>query len=124
MPSSRVDGNDVYEVREVVAAAVERARAGEGPTFIEALTYRHGGHSRADPATYRPEDEVAAWKRRDPIDLLGARLVKEFDVSEAELRELSVETERTVQAAHDAALNAPFPAPEKLYSDCLAPTGM
>ena len=67
MPGVVVDGNDVLAVRETVAAAVRRGRAGEGPTLIEALTYRHKGHSRADPATYRPKGELEAWLERDPI---------------------------------------------------------
>src|SRR6188472_4077167 len=62
-----VDGNDAEAVYEVAATAIARARAGDGPSLIEALTYRHGGHSRADPGKYRPDDEVAAWKARDPI---------------------------------------------------------
>src|SRR5829696_290553 len=67
MPGVRVDGNDVLAVRAVVGEAVDRARAGEGPTFVEALTYRHKGHSRTDPGTYRPQEEVEAWLARDPI---------------------------------------------------------
>jgi acetoin:2,6-dichlorophenolindophenol oxidoreductase subunit alpha len=62
-----VDGNDVEAVFAVAARAYERARAGDGPSLIEALTYRHGGHSRADPGKYRPEDEVREWLARDPI---------------------------------------------------------
>ena len=69
-----VDGNDVDAVYAVATAAVDRARAGDGPSLIEALTYRHGGHSRADPGKYRPDDEVAAWKARDPIPAYRARL--------------------------------------------------
>ena len=69
-----VDGNDVEAVHEVARAAIERARAGDGPSLIEALTYRHGGHSRADPGKYRPDDEVAAWKARDPIPAYRAIL--------------------------------------------------
>ena len=69
-----VDGNDVAAVYEAVAAAVARARAGDGPTLIEALTYRHKGHSRSDPGAYRPEGEVEAWLARDPITLLEAAL--------------------------------------------------
>ena len=65
-----VDGNDVEAVHEVAPSAIDRARAGDGPSLIEALTYRHGGHSRADPGKYRPDDEVAAWKARDPIPRL------------------------------------------------------
>ncbi len=74
LESILVDGNDVDAVYEVARAAVDRARAGDGPSLIEALTYRHGGHSRADPGKYRPDDEVAAWKARDPIPAYRARL--------------------------------------------------
>ena len=74
MPSRFIDGNDVIGVRSAATEAVERARAGLGPTLIEADTYRHSGHSRADPAKYRPAEEVAAWLARDPITLLRAAL--------------------------------------------------
>ncbi len=66
-----VDGQDVDLVHAEVAAALERARAGDGPTLIEAKTYRYSGHSRTDPAKYRPAGELEAWKERDPITLLG-----------------------------------------------------
>src|SRR6186997_2091736 len=69
-----VDGNDPDAVHAVASAAFARAREGEGPSLIEAVTYRHGGHSRADPGKYRPDDEVAAWKARDPIPSYRARL--------------------------------------------------
>jgi pyruvate dehydrogenase E1 component alpha subunit len=69
LPGVLVDGNDVVEVRDVVAAAAERARDGEGPTVVEARTYRHFGHSRTDPAKYRPADEVEQWLARDPLDV-------------------------------------------------------
>ena len=61
-----VDGNDPDEVHATARRAVDRARAGEGPSLVEAVTYRHGGHSRADPGKYRPDDEVAEWLGRDP----------------------------------------------------------
>ncbi|WP_406176179.1 thiamine pyrophosphate-dependent enzyme [Streptomyces sp. NBC_00996] len=70
---SIVDGNDVVLVREAMAGPAERARAGEGPGVLEALTYRHFGHSRADPATYRPAEEVERWLKHDPLDLARAR---------------------------------------------------
>jgi len=70
MPGIRIDGNDVVGVHEATAEAVARARAGDGPTLIEAMTYRHSGHSRSDPATYRPRGELARWRERDPILLL------------------------------------------------------
>ena len=67
MPGETVDGNDVEAVRDVVGRAVERARKGEGPTFIEALTYRWRGHSKSDKNLYRTKEEIAAWRDRDPI---------------------------------------------------------
>src|SRR4029079_2095276 len=69
-----VDGNDVDAVFAVAAETIERARSGAGPSLVEAITYRHGGHSRADPGKYRPDDEVEAWKARDPITTYRARL--------------------------------------------------
>src|SRR5207344_844947 len=72
-----VDGNDPDEVLATARRAVDRARAGEGPSLVEAVTYRHGGHSRADPAKYRPDDEVAEWLGRDPIPMYRDRLVGE-----------------------------------------------
>jgi len=77
MPGVRVDGNDVRAVAAVVGEAVARARAGEGPTFVEALTYRHKGHSRTDPGTYRPQEEVEAWLARDPIPAFERVLLDE-----------------------------------------------
>jgi pyruvate dehydrogenase E1 component alpha subunit len=74
MASCTVDGNDVLAVHVAVSEAVHRARSGGGPTFIEALTYRQGGHKRDDPASYRPRDEVERWLARDPIDRLRAGL--------------------------------------------------
>jgi pyruvate dehydrogenase E1 component alpha subunit len=76
MPSARIDGNDVGAVYVAVGKAVGRARAGGGPTFIEALTYRHKGHSRTDPATYRPKEEVEEWLARDPIPALERLLLE------------------------------------------------
>jgi TPP-dependent pyruvate/acetoin dehydrogenase alpha subunit len=77
MHSVQVDGNDVRAVYDICADAVARARQGAGPTFVEALTYRQRGHSRSDPGTYRPAEEVERWLARDPIDLFGAALVAE-----------------------------------------------
>ena len=77
IPGVIVDGQDVDKVAEAMAAAVERARRGDGPSLIEMKTYRYSGHSRSDPATYRPAGELDAWLKRDPIDILAGRLVEE-----------------------------------------------
>src|SRR5437016_6244868 len=74
LPAETVDGNDVVLVAEAVARAAARARSGDGPTVIEALTYRHFGHSRTDPAKYRPAEEVQEWLARDPLELARQRL--------------------------------------------------
>jgi TPP-dependent pyruvate/acetoin dehydrogenase alpha subunit len=103
MPGVEVDGNDVLAVREVAGTAVDRARRGEGPTLIEAKTYRHKGHSRVDPGKYRPKEEVEEWLGRDPIPRLAERL----DASRAaEIRE---RLERELEESLVAARSAPFP---------------
>ena len=108
-----VDGNDVDAVFAVARSAIERARAGDGPSLIEAVTYRHGGHSRADPGTYRPDDEVAAWKARDPIPTYRARL-EAAGVDAAELDAIEAETRDAVAAAEAEARAAPEPTADVL----------
>jgi TPP-dependent pyruvate/acetoin dehydrogenase alpha subunit len=103
-----VDGNDVEAVHRVAKAAIDRARAGDGPSLIEAVTYRHGGHSRADPGKYRPEDEVAMWKARDPVPAYRRQLLAE-GVAEAELDALGAAARDAVAAAEDEARAAPEP---------------
>ena len=81
-----VDGNDVLAVEAATAVAVRRARDGEGPTLLEAKTYRHRGHFEGDMARYRPKDEVAYWMARDPIDLFRAVLADKYGVTDAEIQ--------------------------------------
>ena len=71
-----IDGNDADEVYLTAVKALDRARSGQGPSLVEALTYRHGGHSRADPGKYRPSNEVEAWKEYDPLTVYRERLVR------------------------------------------------
>src|ERR671938_839179 len=75
MPAAVVDGNDVWAVREAAEEAVQRARAGGGPTLLECRTYRHYGHSKADPGKYRPKAEVEHWLARDPLPRARERLL-------------------------------------------------
>jgi pyruvate dehydrogenase E1 component alpha subunit len=103
-----VDGNDVEAVHLVARAAVERARSGDGPSLIEAITYRHGGHSRADPGKYRPDDEVAAWKARDPIPAYRARLAA-AGVGDADLEAIDAAARDAVAVAEAEARTAPEP---------------
>jgi acetoin:2,6-dichlorophenolindophenol oxidoreductase subunit alpha len=97
-----VDGNDVAAVYEAASAALRRARAGAGPSLIEAVTYRHGGHSRADPAKYRSTEEVRAWLGRDPVETYRAHLVS-AGVDEGRLKEIDDDAMREVDEATEAA---------------------
>jgi acetoin:2,6-dichlorophenolindophenol oxidoreductase subunit alpha len=103
-----VDGNDVDAVHEVALATIARARAGDGPSLVEAKTYRRGGHSRADPAKYRPEAEVAEWYAKDPIDRYRTRLA-ELGIDAARLDEIDAEARGRVDEATEAAKAAPEP---------------
>jgi pyruvate dehydrogenase E1 component alpha subunit len=108
MPGVVVDGQDVVAVNEVIGAAIERARRGEGPTLVEAKTYRYSGHSRTDPAKYRPEGELDAWKGRDPIELLGAALLAAGLHREGEKDEIWAQTQREVDESADRAAAEPL----------------
>jgi pyruvate dehydrogenase E1 component alpha subunit len=111
-----VDGNDVEAVRTVAAEAIARARAGEGPSLIEAKTYRHRGHSRNDPARYRPDGELEAWKARDPIEILGGRLAADGILSAEDQARIKQELQAEVDAAADRAAAAPYPTLEETRS--------
>lgn len=106
IPGVVVDGQDVAAVRDATSSAIERARAGEGPTLIEAKTYRYRGHSRTDPAKYRAKDELDQWKERDPIALLGAQLAANGELTEAAQRSLRDEIQAQVDAAAARAAEA------------------
>lgn len=110
MPGVRVDGNDVVAVHSVAATAVERARRGDGPTLIEAMTYRQSGHSRSDPAKYRPSGELDSWLTRDPL-LVAEQRLRDMGVSNEDLQALRASANVTVQAAADRALSWPDPEP-------------
>ena len=114
-----VDGNDVEAVHAVAVRAIGRARAGDGPSLIEAVTYRHGGHSRADPGKYRPDDEVAAWKARDPIPSYRARL-EAAGVDAATLAAIDEEVGAKVAAAEAEARAAPEPTADVLETEVWA----
>lgn len=119
MAKARVDGNDVLAMHATVCEAVARARAGEGPTLIEALTYRQKGHSRSDPATYRPEGELEAWLERDPI-VLHERALLAADVEQERLDELRAQAERDVLDALERAQGWPDPDPATRLEDVWA----
>ena len=113
---------DIDVVREGVQSAVDRARSGGGPTFIEAKTYRHGGHSRADPGKYRPDDEVAAWMERDPIILYRARL-EELGIDSDRLDRIESDATAEVDEATEVTKAAPPPHPDTLATNVWADGG-
>lgn len=119
LPAQVIDGNDVAVVHDTVARAADRARAGEGPTVIEAQTYRHYGHSRADPATYRPTEEVERWLRHDPLDIARGRLsdlgVPGADIDAADARAAQVVTDAVAEAKA-----APDADPAEAFTDVWA----
>jgi len=110
LPAVIVDGNDADAVLEVASAALAKARAGGGPSLIEAITYRHGGHSRADPAKYRPEEEVATWLARDPIPMYRQRLL-DLGVEAEVLDGIEAQVRQAVDAATEAAKASPSADP-------------
>jgi pyruvate dehydrogenase E1 component alpha subunit len=114
MPGISVDGQDVDAMHEAASAAVRRARAGEGPTLIEAKTYRFRGHSRTDPGKYRPNGELERWQQRDPIKLLGASLEAAGVVSEDERRVLRRQIQAEIDASAERAGQAPVPTLQEI----------
>jgi len=110
VPAETIDGMSVWAVREAAERAIAHARGGSGPAFVEALTYRFVGHSRSDPGAYRPEGELDAWKARDPIVVLRAKLEEE-GAAAAALEELERETQDELDRMREQGLAAPFPTP-------------
>ena len=120
MPGVIVDGQDVEAVHAATVEAVARARAGEGPSLLEMKTYRYRGHSRSDPAKYRPEGELEAWQARDPLLVLGRRLLDEGAITEAEQADVATRAEADVAAAIEAAEAAPYLTLEEAASHVYA----
>lgn len=112
IPGVVVDGNDVLAVYEAACAAVERARAGGGPTLLECKTYRRGGHSRSDPGHYRPPEEVEEWLAKDPIPRFRDVLLAEGILDEAGAEEVEAEVAAEIEAAVEYARSSPSPAPQ------------
>jgi len=120
IPSGVLDGNDVWAVRGAAVEAVQRARSGHGPTLLECQTYRHHGHSKADPARYRPPEEVERWLARDPLTIARARLV-DLGVGEPEIDEVEEATRARMDRAVQEALAAPYPDPATEHATEFAP---
>jgi acetoin:2,6-dichlorophenolindophenol oxidoreductase subunit alpha len=122
MPAEVIDGNDVVAVAEAVSWAADRARSGSGPAVLEAETYRHFGHSRTDPATYRPPGEVQEWLSRDPLDIARRRLAG-LGVSSEDMDAVAARAAETVAAAVAEAKAAPGPDPAQAFADVWADGG-
>jgi TPP-dependent pyruvate/acetoin dehydrogenase alpha subunit len=118
MASDICDGMDFFDVSEKAAAAIERARAGEGPTLLECKTYRYMGHYVGDPLTYRTKEEAEDWKQnRDCLDKFENRVVEANLVDADDLRRIDGDVEDTLDAAVEAAEAAPFPTADDLLRD-------
>lgn len=123
VPGQQVDGNDVLAVRKVVSEAIERARSGEGPTLIEAITYRHLAHNEGEEAfsgVYRPADEIADWKSRDPVPSFRAYLEDNERVLSGELDALEQAERDRIEAAVAFAESSSFPDPTESTEDLFA----
>ena len=119
MPGVVVDGNDLLAMRAATEVAAARARSGDGPTLIEAKTYRQVGHSRSDPATYRPDGELDHWLTLDPIVRFGELLEERGVLDDEAVERLDREAEAAVTAASERALAAPEPPIEDLMTAVL-----
>ena len=123
IPSVVMDGNDVLAIHEAARLAVERARKGEGPTLMECKTYRRKGHSRFDPATYRPKEEVETWLKKDPIAHFQTKLFEMGALTKAEAEKIIQEVTTEVDEATKFAVESPFPEPEEALGDVYERSG-
>lgn len=117
IPGVTVDGNDVLAVFGATEKAVRRARAGDGPSLIEAKTYRWMGHYIGDPAHYRPKGEAQKWKVKCPIKKFSRRLLKERTLKEDELKKVEVEVKKQIEEAVAFARKSPYPTSEEALLD-------
>lgn len=120
IPGKIVDGNDVLAVYETVGEAVARARKGEGPTIVECKTYRWHGHYIGDPETYKPKEEVAEWKKKDPIPRFTKYLIENKVLSEEGTNKIDQEINEEIDQAVKFAEESPLPEPEETLEDVYA----
>jgi pyruvate dehydrogenase E1 component alpha subunit len=114
IPAAQVDGMDVLAMYEATQRAAERARSGDGPVFLEAITYRFRGHSMADPEFYRKKDELEQWRTRDPIVSFRDLLTRANEIDDATFERLEADVEEVVNGAVRFAEESPKPPPEAL----------
>jgi pyruvate dehydrogenase E1 component alpha subunit len=117
IPGVSMDGMDVFDVYQKAGEAIDRARAGEGPILLEARTYRFFGHFVGDPQTYRTKEEVAEWRKRDPIQMFRDRVVKEGKIATPELDAIDAQITKDIAAAVDFARKSPEPEIETALQD-------
>lgn len=117
MPSESIDAMSPEAVHESVAKATERARKGDGPTFIEMCTYRYKGHSMSDPQKYRTKEEVEAYKKLDPIETTLETILKKKYATQAQIDEIHEKVEKEIEECVEFAENSPYPEDSALYED-------
>jgi len=122
IPASTVDGNDLFAVREAMAKAVEKCRAGKGPVFVECLTHRLRGHYEGDPAKYRELSQLAEWKKKDPIARVARVLKSKKAIADKELDSIESEARERVEKAAEFSLSSPWPAPSDVDDQVYATT--
>jgi pyruvate dehydrogenase E1 component alpha subunit len=116
MPGLTVDGNDAWQVYEAMHAPLQRARQGDGPTLIECVTYRRGGHHVNDPGLYMPEDEVKQWEAKDPILILRGRLL-DSGLTESDIEAIDAQIEAALEEAVRFAQESPHPSMEAFIEE-------
>jgi pyruvate dehydrogenase E1 component alpha subunit len=119
MPATQIDGNDIEEVYLTIQEFADRARRGEGPQMVEAMTYRFKGHSMGDPQRYRTKDEVEGRRSDDPINRWESKLLERGWATEAQIKELFVNVDKRIEEAVQFAEESPFPDPSELHTDIL-----
>lgn len=117
MPGERINGNDVVEVRQKTAAAVEHARSGQGPYFVEAMTYRLRGHSAADPQMYRSRDDIAARRSGDPVAVLRQLLIEQGVLDSKKAKKIENEIEKEMDAVVQFAEESPAPELSEAWTE-------
>ena len=115
MPCLPINAMDPEKVAEAAYEVIERARRGDGPTFIEARTYRFRGHSMSDAEPYRTKEEVEEHRKTDPIDLVKHRILENGWATEEELQKLDAQSKERVEECVEFMENSPYPDPEKIY---------
>jgi len=117
MPHTVVDGMDFLKMQEVTRRAIARARAGQGPSFIEARCYRYRGHSMSDPANYRTKEEVKLWQERDPLPRLKKMIRYDYEADDSEFDEVDARVEKAIEDAVAYAEAGREIPPDRLYED-------